>query len=185
MTDAPLTDWIGREETLADTIAPVPVAALRATLDLDPDGVAPGTPLPPLWHWLSFLPVRRQSEIGPDGHPRRGGFLPPVPLPRRMWAGSQLEYARRCAVGDAVGAHVAHRRRRGKGRRERGSSSSPCSTRCGAPARPTPRSSSATTSSIARLRRPARPRPDAGADRRRVHVRIECRPRAALPATPR
>ena len=51
-----------------------------------------GTPLPPLWHWLYFLPLHRQSEIGPDGHAKRGGFLPPVPLPRRMWAGSQFEF---------------------------------------------------------------------------------------------
>jgi 3-methylfumaryl-CoA hydratase len=48
--------------------------------------------VPPLWHWLYFLPHARQSEIGPDGHPRRGGFLPPVPLPRRMWAGGRLRW---------------------------------------------------------------------------------------------
>jgi 3-methylfumaryl-CoA hydratase len=59
-------------------------------------------PLPPLWHWLYFLPIARQSEIGPDGHPRRGGFLPPVPLPRRMWAGSQLEFRAPLRLGDAL-----------------------------------------------------------------------------------
>ena len=62
----------------------------------------PGTPLPPLWHWLYFLPMHRQSEIGPDGHAKRGGFLPPVPLPRRMWAGSQLQFHRPVRVGDAM-----------------------------------------------------------------------------------
>ena len=61
-----------------------------------------GTPLPPLWHWLYFLPMHRQSEIGADGHARRGGFLPPVPLPRRMWAGSQFEFHTPLCVGDAV-----------------------------------------------------------------------------------
>jgi 3-methylfumaryl-CoA hydratase len=60
--------------------------------------------LPQLWHWLYFLPLHRQSEIGTDGHPRRGGFLPPVPLPRRMWAGGRLTWAKEnpLAVGDAV-----------------------------------------------------------------------------------
>jgi 3-methylfumaryl-CoA hydratase len=62
----------------------------------------PGDALPPLWHWLYFLPVDRQSELGPDGHPHRGGFLPPVELPRRMWAGSRLEFHRPLRVGEAV-----------------------------------------------------------------------------------
>jgi 3-methylfumaryl-CoA hydratase len=61
-----------------------------------------GTSLPPLAHWLYFLPLHRGSEIGPDGHARRGGFLPPVPLPRRMWAGGQLEFRAPLCVGDAV-----------------------------------------------------------------------------------
>ena len=61
-----------------------------------------GTLLPPLWHWLYFLPLHRQSEIGADGHAQRGGFLPPVPLPRRMWAGSQIEFRSRIRVGDRV-----------------------------------------------------------------------------------
>src|SRR6201987_1247422 len=61
-----------------------------------------GKPLPPPWHWLYFLPLHRQSEIGPDGHAKRGGFLPPVPLPRRMWAGSQFEFRSPIRVGDRV-----------------------------------------------------------------------------------
>ena len=61
-----------------------------------------GAALPPLWHWLYFLPIHRQSEIGPDGHPARGGFLPPVPLPRRMWAGSHLRFHRPLRVGDPI-----------------------------------------------------------------------------------
>jgi 3-methylfumaryl-CoA hydratase len=78
------------------------VRALNATLDRDPIEVLPGTALPPLWHWLYFLPMHRQSEIGADGHAKRGGFLPPVPLPRRMWAGSQFEFRTPVRVGDAV-----------------------------------------------------------------------------------
>ena len=79
-----------------------PVVALNATLDHPPLAVATGTPLPPLWHWLYFLPAHRQSEIGADGHARRGGFMPPVPLPRRMWAGSQFSFNSPIRVGDAV-----------------------------------------------------------------------------------
>ncbi len=97
-----LSNWVGRSETVEDTITAAPVAALTATLDHAAAPVPAGTPLPPLWHWLYFLPMHRQSEIGPDGHARRGGFLPPVPLPRRMWAGSQFEFHAPVCVGDAV-----------------------------------------------------------------------------------
>jgi 3-methylfumaryl-CoA hydratase len=78
------------------------VKALNATLDHPAADVGNGTPLLPLWHWLYFLPLHRQSEIGADGHAKRGGFLPPVPLPRRMWAGSQFEFRSPVRVGDAV-----------------------------------------------------------------------------------
>lgn len=97
-----LRAWIGRSETRADQIGPTPLLALNATLDHPERAVPAGTPLPPLWHWLYFLPLHRHSEIGPDGHARRGGFLPPVPLPRRMWAGSQLDFRAPVRVGDAV-----------------------------------------------------------------------------------
>ena len=97
-----LSAWIGRSETLNDTITPTPVGALSATLDYAGVPVEPGAALPPLWHWLYFLPLHRQSEIGADGHARRGGFLPPVPLPRRMWAGSQFEFRSPLRVGDRV-----------------------------------------------------------------------------------
>ncbi len=97
-----LRAWIGRSETAHDVVTAVPVRALNAALDHDPIDPAPGTPLPPLWHWLYFLPLHRQSEIGPDGHARRGGFLPPVPLPRRMWAGGTLELRAPIRVGDRI-----------------------------------------------------------------------------------
>src|SRR5256885_4123014 len=89
---AHLQSWQGRSEPLADSITAAPVAALSATLDREAPEPADGTALPPLWHWMYFLPHARQSELGPDGHPRRGGFLPPVPLPRRMWAGGRLRW---------------------------------------------------------------------------------------------
>ena len=94
--------WIGRSETAHDEVRGTPVAALSATLDHPPERPTPGTPLPLLWHWLFFLPLHPQSEIGPDGHARRGGFLPPVPLPRRMWAGSAFEFLAPIRVGDAI-----------------------------------------------------------------------------------
>ena len=94
--------WIGRTETLHDTLTPTPVSALGATLDHAATPAAPGTPLPPLWHWLYFLALHRHSDIGPDGHARRGGFMPPVPLPRRMWANSQFEFNAPLCIGDRV-----------------------------------------------------------------------------------
>jgi 3-methylfumaryl-CoA hydratase len=99
---AQLEDWIGKTETRADLISPTPMAALSATLDRDDPPPRPGDPLPPAWHWLYFLPLHRQSELGRDGHPERGGFLPPVPLPRRMWAGSRMEFHRALRVGEPV-----------------------------------------------------------------------------------
>ena len=97
-----LKAWIGRSETRQDLFGPTPVAALAATLDHLPRETAPGTPLPPLWHWLYFLPLHRAGELGPDGHAKLGGFLPPVPLPRRMWAGSRFEFLSTLRVGDAA-----------------------------------------------------------------------------------
>ena len=97
-----LKEWIGRSETVTDIATATPYAALSATLDRAPERPPAGTPLPALWHWLYFLPLHRQSEIGPDGHAKRGGFLPPVPLPRRMWAGSQFEFHKPLCVGDTL-----------------------------------------------------------------------------------
>ena len=96
-----LRDWIGRSERRSDTLTAAPLAGLAATLDrIDDPEPHPGTPLPPLAHWLYFLPRAPQREIGADGHPKRGGFLPPVPLPRRMWAGGRLTFARDLRIGD-------------------------------------------------------------------------------------
>jgi len=97
-----LRTWIGRQETLHDEATLVPVAALQATLDRDDPAPAKGDVLPPLWHWLYFLPLARQSMIGPDGHPKRGGFLPPVPLPRRMWAGGRFTFHQPIRLGEAI-----------------------------------------------------------------------------------
>jgi len=88
-----LRSWIGREEVAEDVTTSVSLAALAATLDRDESKPQSGDELPPPWHWLYFLPTVRQSELAPDGHAKRGRFLPPVPVPRRMWAGARFELA--------------------------------------------------------------------------------------------
>ncbi|PCE30778.1 FAS1-like dehydratase domain-containing protein [Burkholderia ubonensis] len=88
-TASPSLDaWLGKTETLADDITAFALDALAATLDR----AAPGDVVPPLWNWLYFLPLAPMAQVGGDGHPKRGGFLPPVPLPRRMWAGGRLTF---------------------------------------------------------------------------------------------
>ena len=93
--------WIGKTAAAEDRVMPGPAHALAATLDRDLQ-FAEGDPLPPPWHWLYFVSMSPMAETGPDGHPTRGGFLPPVPLPRRMWAGSRMEFFRPLRVGDSI-----------------------------------------------------------------------------------
>ncbi|MGO9930854.1 MAG: MaoC family dehydratase N-terminal domain-containing protein [Steroidobacteraceae bacterium] len=95
-----LQGWIGRRETAHDEITPRLVRELRATLDQDAIDV--DVPVPLAVHWCLAPPAIKASMIGPDGHPLRGGFLPPVPLPRRMWAGGRVKFRDRLYVGDKV-----------------------------------------------------------------------------------
>jgi 3-methylfumaryl-CoA hydratase len=97
-----LREWRGNTESRSDEVTAAPIAALSATLDRDDPFPRAGDPLPPLWHWLYFLPIPRQSELGPDGHAKRGGFLPPVPLPRRMFAGDRVQFHRPLRVGEKI-----------------------------------------------------------------------------------
>lgn len=97
-----LLAWVGRTESRSDVISPVPTAGLSATLDHSQSRARVGEVLPPAWHWLYFLPAPAASAIDVDGHPVRGGFLPPVPLPRRMWAGSEIHFGNPLYVGDEV-----------------------------------------------------------------------------------
>lgn len=83
--------WIGREEECSQQILAATASAMAATLDW-PRAPAAGDPLPPGWQWLYFNPAARRSTLGVDGHPRRGGFLPPIELSHRMWAGSRIRY---------------------------------------------------------------------------------------------
>ncbi len=103
MSGLPWSDWVGRTETAFDTVSPTPARALRATLGGEPAGeFTPGARLPQLWTWLYFLPLAPMGEVGPDGHPKRGGFLPPIDLPRRMWAGSRCAFHEPVRIGDEI-----------------------------------------------------------------------------------
>jgi 3-methylfumaryl-CoA hydratase len=100
--NAALQGWVGRSESRGDMVTPQIVAAFRATVADDDRPVVAGEPAPPGIHWCLAPATPPMRMLGPDGHPARGGFLPPVPLPRRMWAGSRIVFAAPLRVGDAV-----------------------------------------------------------------------------------
>ncbi len=83
---------LGREMTLHDRIDPWRAAGLHATLDGDGPPPAPGDPLPAFQHWIYFLEAEPARALGRDGHPAKGGFIPDLGLPRRMWAGGRLRF---------------------------------------------------------------------------------------------
>lgn len=93
-----LQTWVGKQETKQDDIGLFPAQALAAALNNDhvPEK---GDALPPFWEWLYFLPTPRGDATGLDGHPDKGGFLPPVPLPRRMWAAGEVECHQALIIG--------------------------------------------------------------------------------------
>ncbi|MBR7678808.1 hypothetical protein KDA82_38870, partial [Streptomyces daliensis] len=107
--------WAPGPVTDEDALPPGPVAALSALLDLPGPAAVAGEPLPPLWQWLYFLRWPAQSELGPDGHPLHGHFLPPVPHRQRMWAGGRCEIGEPLRVGEptqrvsSLGATAAKR----------------------------------------------------------------------------
>ncbi len=100
--DAPFQEYVGREERREDQLHPLPLEGMAAELDCRLEEVAPNKALPALWHWMFFTPWVRHSEIGPEGHPERGGFLPPIDLPRRMFAGSRTRFLGKLYLGDSV-----------------------------------------------------------------------------------
>lgn len=93
--------WVGRVQEQEDRLDPARSNVLLAALGKD-GAVAEDDPLPPLHHWLHFWEPRTPAQTGADGHPARGGFLPPIPLPRRMWAGGELEFLQLLHFGEAV-----------------------------------------------------------------------------------
>ena len=94
-TRTSLDAWVGTRQDAADPMPAFPAIALAALLDREP--VAEALPLP--WHWLYALPTPVAGATGPDGHPARGAFLPPVNLPRRMWAASEITVTRPLRTG--------------------------------------------------------------------------------------
>ncbi len=97
-----LGDYIGRTEEAKDYLAPAPANALRGLIGSHWPAFQDGDPLPPQWHWLYFLPAAPQSEMGPDGHPKLGGFLPDTGLPRRMFAGARVTYETPLVLGQTA-----------------------------------------------------------------------------------
>lgn len=97
-----LRAWCGRTSEAADVIDAALVERFSATLDLEPSSTATGSLAPAGIHWCLAPQLTATSSLGPDGHPPRGGFLPPVSLPRRMWAGGELTYAGIFRLGDTV-----------------------------------------------------------------------------------
>ena len=98
-----LERWIGRTETTVDVIDARQARLIAATLGAGTPG--DGDPLPPLWHWAYFAEARPPEALGRDGHPKRGGFLPPVALPRRMWAGGRFTFEAPLRIGESAEKH--------------------------------------------------------------------------------
>lgn len=96
-----LRQWLGRESIEQDVASAAPIDGLAALLDHDRSHWHQGE-VPPLGHWLYFLPRARQSDISPDGHPNRGGWMPPVPLPRRMWASGSIVFHAPIMIGERI-----------------------------------------------------------------------------------
>jgi 3-methylfumaryl-CoA hydratase len=95
--------FIGHKREHEDLITPFPPKALVATFDSGDPEPRPGDELPPVWHWLYFLDTAPRSALGRDGMPTGGSFLPPIPLPRRMWAGTQFTFHdARLRIGDTM-----------------------------------------------------------------------------------
>ncbi len=85
-----VTHWVGRTETVHDALAPAQALAAAAMFDAPNVTGAVGDAIPALWHWFYFLPHAAHGTLSVDGHPARGGFMPPITLPRRMFAGARV-----------------------------------------------------------------------------------------------
>ncbi|MEL6783616.1 MAG: MaoC family dehydratase N-terminal domain-containing protein [Pseudomonadota bacterium] len=96
-----LGQWVGKSESAKDTLHAAQARLMQATLDQTPN-LQTGAALPPLWHWAYFLTGLPMGALGRDGHAAKGEFLPPVPLPRRMWAGGRLTFHDAPKLGDTL-----------------------------------------------------------------------------------
>ena len=97
-----LNKWLGNTETVTDYLTPIVEQRYRATLNIDPGNPVVGDNATNGLHWMLGWNLKKNDELGVDSHPARGDFLPPVPLPRRMWAGSQIKVNSPLRVGDTV-----------------------------------------------------------------------------------
>ena len=97
-----LDDWVSRPDRAVDVVTATKAAGMAVTLDRDDTPPSDGDPLPPLWHWMFHAPMVRRAGLGRDGHPALGSFMPPVALPRRMFAGGRLRFLQPIRVGDTI-----------------------------------------------------------------------------------
>lgn len=101
LDEAALKSWIGISETATDVIDADQARLMQATLDRNPD-LRDGDPLPPLWHWIYFPVATRLGNLGREGHSKLGDFLPPIDLPRRMWAGGRFTFSQPLRLGEPI-----------------------------------------------------------------------------------
>lgn len=97
--------WVGRVETRSGGLSPDVAMMLAAALGhraAAPVATHSGAPMPPLWHWAAFPEFVPLSGLGQDGHPKLGGFLPPLPFPRRMWAGGRVSFTGGLTMGERL-----------------------------------------------------------------------------------
>lgn len=98
-TSKKLLEWINKTTEAEDTIRLQPANFMEATLNRPPK-LKEGDNLPPLWHWIYFLEAKPESDLGRDAHPKKGDFLPPIQLPRRMWAGGRFTFYNDLVIGE-------------------------------------------------------------------------------------
>ncbi len=109
MAEDDYSGWIGRTENSNDVIHAEQARFMQATLGLTDPPLGDGDLLPHLWHWLYFRTAENRARLGRDGHPEKGGFLPPIDLPRRMWAGGRFEFNRPLTIGSTARKKTAIR----------------------------------------------------------------------------
>jgi 3-methylfumaryl-CoA hydratase len=105
ISEGDFKEWIGRSTSTDDEIALSAVRRMAAMFDVEPDTFSRNDAIPPHWYSMFFTPNARQSRLGHDGHPAKGDFLPPIPLPRRMFVGRSVEFHTPLRVGDVATKH--------------------------------------------------------------------------------
>ena len=102
MSERDWSEWVGRTRVSLDRADLLRASAMQATLESPQQPLREGDPLPELWHWLYFWEIAPLSALGYDGHPAKGDFLPPIDLPRRMWAGSRFQFLQPILIGAEI-----------------------------------------------------------------------------------